>query len=320
VLGDTPPAGAAGISNVAKPTKVMAPTGFASTTLPAIDCSWLRDRGSNPDTFSMAKPLRQDSRLVVFPYDKNAIYPINTYYNRFTHFEFEAGESVLGVYLNDETEWEHRVSATGTDLFIRPKQHAVSGSVTVITARRRYEMDLLDVQGCDLPRYQRVSWFISEGIYEDREAIAKTLNPGRGNVVRSANEPVSAVATNAAAPSMPSASPLMVNLQKLNSNYAIEGDQELAPEQVMDDGTRTWFKFKSTSRRPALFLVNPDGMAETIDYAVEGSYFVTARMFPHGILLKDGKSEVRIRNKASTCSWFDDKCKSVQVKNMVDGK
>jgi type IV secretory pathway VirB9-like protein len=225
------------------------------------------------------------------------------------------------VYLNDETEWQHVISKTQTDLFIRPKQHAVSGSATVITVRRRYEMDLLDVQGCDLPRYQRVSWFISEGIYENENAFA-TLNPGRGNLVRSGDEPSAAVLANVVAtPATPAASaiPMMVNIQKLNNNYTIEGDQELVPEQVMDDGTRTWFKFQSTARRPALFGVNPDGMAETVDYAVQGSYFVAARIFSHGILLKDGKSEVRIRNKASACGWFDDKCKSVQVKNMVDG-
>lgn len=312
-------------------------------TAPTLDCAWLSERGSNPEVSTLAKPLRQDSRLVVFPYDKNAIYPIYTNYNRFTHFEFEQGESILGVYLNDETEWEFRVSATGYDLFIRPRQRAVSGSVTVISSRRRYEMDLMDVQGCALPRYQRVSWFISEGVYEDRDAIAK-LNTSRGNHVRGAQElgesaplptgqalrdaaPLS-VASPSNVTSLPTSLPISpltspstgaafaVNLQNLNSNYVIEGDAELAPEQVMDDGTRTWFKFRAAARRPALFLVNPDGMAETVEYATQGSYFVAARVFPHGILLKDGKQEVRIRNKASTCGWFDAQCKSVAVKNI----
>ena len=313
------------------PARLNASTsGSSIPTIPTLDCAWLSERGSNPDVASLAKPLRQDSRLVVFPYDKNAIYPIYTSYNRFTHFEFEQGESILGVYLNDETEWESRVSATGYDLFIRPRQRAVSGSVTVIRSRRRYEMDLMDVQGCALPRYQRVSWFISEGVYEDRDAIARH-NASRSNLVRSAQEsgesvPLTSQAVRDAAlpgavspsnvTSATASTALVVNLQNLNSNYVIEGDAELAPEQVMDDGTRTWFKFRAAARRPALFLVNPDGMAETVEYATQGSYFVAARVFPHGILLKDGKQEVRIRNKASTCSWFDAQCKSVAVKNI----
>ena len=295
---------------------------------PTLDCTWLSERGANLDIATLARPLRQDSRLIVFPYDKNAIYPIYTNYNRFTHFEFEQGESILGVYLNDETEWEKLVSATGSDLFIRPRQRAVTGSVTVITSRRRYEMDLQDVQGCALPRYQRVSWFISDGVYEDRDAIAKLQ--GRGNTVRGLEDPGESTTpptghvtrdltpnTNAGAPIEVSA-PFVVNLQKLNINYVIEGDAELSPEQVMDDGTRSWFKCRTTAaRRPALFLVNPDGLAETVEYATQGSYFVAARIFPHGILLKDGKQEVRIRNKASSCVWFDTQCKSMPIKNVT---
>jgi hypothetical protein len=80
----TAPTAAPSSPGGAKPARVMAPTasmGLAPVKAPAIDCSWLRDRGSNPETFSMAKPLRQDSRLVVFPYSKDAIYPINATYS-----------------------------------------------------------------------------------------------------------------------------------------------------------------------------------------------------------------------------------------------
>ena len=60
-----------------------------------LSCAAVRERGRSSDSAIIAKPLPHDSRLVIFPYDKNALFPINTIFNRFTHFEFESGEKIL---------------------------------------------------------------------------------------------------------------------------------------------------------------------------------------------------------------------------------
>ena len=113
---------------------------------------------------------------------------------------------------------------------------------------------------------------------------------------------------------------MQVNLDGMNADYVIEGDKELSPIMVLDDGKRTWLKFSaSLALRPALFAVSPEGNAETVEYTPRGAYFVVPKVFSHGILLKLGKREVKIRNKSSNCGWFNSACSKVSASNMVGG-
>ncbi len=282
----------------------------------SVNCASLREKGNTGATALTPKSMPQDSRLVVYAYDRNALYPANAFFNRYTHFEFEAGETVVGSYINDDTEWEMKVSGTGRDVLIRPKVRGASGSMTTITDRRRYQIELFDVSVCTSElRYQRVSWTYLDGTYENQDLIAKA-GQGRAHGMGSAN-----VASLPPLPGMAEALPMgdmpLVKLDALNTEYTIEGDPELMPVSVMDDGQRTMLKFQSAmTLRPALFAVTTDGKAETVEYVPKGSYFLVSRVFTHGALLRLGKQEVKIRNKASPCGWFDTACKRMSVSNM----
>lgn len=154
----------------------------AKAKVDAVDvCAMLREKGANPQATITARPLPYDSRLVVFPYSHNALYPVYTAFNRQTHFEFEAGEKIKGSYVFDETEFEQKVSVTEQDVFIRPRVRGATGSMTVITNKRRYQIELLDVSNCPMEsRYQRVSWQISEGAYETRSPERLPPESGQG--------------------------------------------------------------------------------------------------------------------------------------------
>lgn len=280
----------------------------------------LRERGANIGTSIVAKPLPHDSRLVIFPYDKNALFPIHTVFNRFTHFEFESGEKILASFINDETEWEQKVAGTGSDILVRPRVRGAIGSMTTITDRRRYQIDLLDVSGCPSEsRYQRVSWQMSDsGFYEDTDGLA-TLR-AKGGMTQGLPNPASSATTISSATSEGNADPMTISLTGMNANYLIEGDEELSPTMVLDDGKRTWLKFKDgLALRPALFSVTAEGNAETVEYTPHGSYFIVSKVFTHGILLKLGKREVKIRNKTSSnCGWFSTSC-GVNANNVFGG-
>ena len=281
-----------------------------------LTCAALRERGRSSDSAIIAKPLPHDSRLVIFPYDKNALFPINTIFNRFTHFEFESGEKILASYINDDTEWEQKVAATGSDILVRPRIRGAIGSMTTITDRRRYQIDLLDVSGCpNESRYQRVSWQISDaGFYEDKDAISRL---GRGMTQGLPATTAELVATKSAFEDS-ERDTMQVNLEGMNSEYVIEGDRELSPIMVLDDGKRTWLKFSANlALRPALFSVTSDGNAETVEYVPRGTYFIVPKVFSHGILLKLGKREVKIRNKISNCGWFNSACSNVSATNFL---
>jgi type IV secretory pathway VirB9-like protein len=275
----------------------------------------------------VARSMPADPRLVVFPYDRNALYSVNAYFGLYTHLEFDEGEEIVGAYVNDETEFEMKVARTGHDVMIRPRNRGAVGSLTIITDRRRYEFDLLDVSGCaeasePVQRYQRVSFTYLDGVYEPSRT-------GRGS---SPNSELGA--RQGALPSMRTNSDIgeqatagtaaaewQVRLDQLNTNYNIEGAAEISPVSVMDDGRRTIIKFANRmDLRPVLFAVAKDGNAEVVEYIASESTFKINRVFTHGALLKLGALEVKIRNRASACGWFDSACRSVRATNIGGGQ
>jgi len=285
----------------------------------AVDvCALLREKGANPQATITARPLPYDSRLVVFPYSHNALYPVYTAFNRQTHFEFEPGEKIKGSYVFDETEFEQKVSITEQDIFIRPRVRGATGSMTVITNKRRYQIELLDVSNCPLEsRYQRVSWQISEGAYEARaERLPQESGQGADFVSVGANNAApSGSATGVRPPQREN--PDLVDLSRLNLEYAIEGASDIRPSRVFDDGQRTWIQYSRTIKlRPALFAINTEGQGEPVEYVPKEDAFFVNRVFTHGALLKLGTQEVRILNKSKRCGLFDAACKQVTPKNI----
>lgn len=257
----------------------------------------------------VAKPSPYSSKLVIFPYHKDAIYPVNTFFNRFTHFEFETGERLIGVFVSDETEFERHVAVTGRDAMIRPRVRGVSGAATIITDRRRYQIELRDVSVCpNENQYQRVSWMVDQGIYEDASAIgtAPSTTVSKSNQIsEKTTEPI---ASNG----------LGIKLDKLSTDYTIEGSDEIKPIMVMDDGERTYLKFAdSMTLRPAMFAVSKEGEPQIVEYAAQNAYFISAQIFTHGILLKHDKSEVRILSKKSKCGFWNASCKTVNTSQFL---
>lgn len=271
-------------------------------------CNDIKGRTS-PSNAIIAKPSPYNSKLVVFPYNKDAIYPINVFFNRYTHFEFEQGEKLIGLYVSDETEFERHVSVTGRDAMIRPRVRAVSGAATIITDRRRYQIELRDVSVCPQEnQYQRVSWAVDSGIYEDGRELPISRLPQQPTEEKKVE-----VESESA-----QAQPFSINLSKLNTDYTIEGSDDIKPIMVMDDGVRTYLKFsEAVNVRPAMFAISQSGEPMVVEYAPTKSYLIAARIFEHGILLKLNKSEVRILSRRNKCGFLDFNCKRVNTSQIL---
>jgi type IV secretory pathway VirB9-like protein len=281
-----------------------------------------------------ARPSPLDNRLVVFPYSASGLYTIHTHHNLHTHIELDVGERLVASYLNDETLYEQKaVEATLRDLFIRPLVKGAVGGLTIITDKRRYQVELYDVSSCPrLTRYQRVSWQLPNGLWSAPGLSASAVDaagqaaagqsqhdigglpaalPGHGAQASASNSLAADHTDVRVAPSR-------VDVSRLNLEYEITGDAEIRPLRVFDDGTRTIIQFPDNmGLRPAIFVVNSEGQGEPVEYVPRGNSFELARTFDHGLLLKLGKLESRVRNVAkSRCSWFDKACKSVAITNV----
>ena len=291
-------------------------------------CQQLAARNADQRTLA-ARPSPLDNRLVVFPWAATGLYTLHTHHNLHTHIELDPGEKIIASYLNDETLYQQTaVESTLRDLFIRPLVKGAVGGLTVITDKRRYQIELYEVSACpNLTRYQRVSWHQPTGLWSAPGA------PGGASAAPSIHqgpEGVSPVAPNAPGASGDQTAaiaadqldlrvaPSRVDVSQLNLEYEITGDAQIRPLRVFDDGRRTFIQFPDNmGLRPAVFVVAHDGQGEPVEYIPKGNTFELARTFDHGLLLKLGKLEARVRNLAkSRCGWFNKACKGVSITNV----
>jgi len=259
----------------------------------------------------VASVASASTRLVVFTYDGNLTYKILAKDQLFTHLELRPGEKVQGFYLSDTNRWKHHVSGDRERLFVKPTLPGLFTSGTLVTNRRAYELVFSSGPATgDAPWYQRVRWSIADegrvpyeeatGVYEGgllADSSAKHVGKDMGVERRLG----SLLSTFGGADSVSSGAPL-VQPDKLNFGYAIEGDAEFRPKAVFDDGKFTWVQITGSQSLPALFELHENGSAEVVNYVVHGDYILVSRLM-NGILLKLGAKEVRVVRKPS-CHGF----------------
>ena len=80
-----------------------------------------------------------DSRVRAAPYDSEQVYRVRGFVGYQIDFEFEAGETFVGLGAGDM----EGLSYFGQDnhLFLKPKAAKVATNLTVLTNRRRYQID-----------------------------------------------------------------------------------------------------------------------------------------------------------------------------------
>lgn len=255
-----------------------------------------------------------DTRLAVYAWNPDQVFPVLARAGMYTVLAFEEGERVQGVYLSDTARWQYHVAGDKRHVFIRPFAGVAAGSFnsgTVITDRRVYQL-VLENRSENERWHQRVSWYIPGAAFDELEAAQQArdvagagLRQGRG-----APSATPGVAAEAAEPS-----PTSVDLARSSFDYKIEGEAEFRPSAVLDDGRFTWFKLpKGAQVSPALFALDAKGETEIASYVpVEGDWFKATRTAP-GWLLKLGSEEVRIeargrkvafpsRARASSSFW-----------------
>jgi type IV secretion system protein VirB9 len=225
-----------------------------------------------------------DTRLAVYSWNPDQVFPVLARAGMYTVLAFESGERVQGLYLSDNAKWQSHVAGDKRHVFIRPFAETATGtfnSGTVITDRRVYQL-VLESRGEKERWHQRVSWYIPGAAFDELEA-AQTAREGR------------AASPTAAAIEADADSPTRVDIAKSSFDYEIDGEVEFRPVSVFDDGRFTWFRMPAASQvSPALFAVNAKGDSELAAYVPIEGWFKATRTAP-GWLLKIGDEEVRVR-------------------------
>ncbi|MFP3562924.1 TrbG/VirB9 family P-type conjugative transfer protein [Paraburkholderia sp. SIMBA_030] len=263
-------------------------------------------------------PATDDSSLVVYDYDPDYLYPVLVRTSEETHLVFGPDEEVVGVYLSDTGKrWLEHTALTKRDVFIEARLPGLDNAATVITSRRRYELDLRSSD--DGTVYHRVSWH-----YLDTETQTTAGQVSPFGVEYPGNVPVADTAgqkdgsVQAGSPAPGDARPVgpRIALDHANFDYRVEGNAPFAPVTVFDDGRFTYLQFPHHAELPAILLMDDRGQAEIASFIpLGGDFFEVQQIAPYGLLLRRGKEEVKVFNgRGNGCGLFG--CDSARMKNI----
>ncbi|WP_395065471.1 TrbG/VirB9 family P-type conjugative transfer protein [Paraburkholderia silvatlantica] len=263
-------------------------------------------------------PAPDDASLVVYDYDPDYRYPVLVRTNEETHLVFGTDEEVVGVYLSDTGKrWLEHTALTKRDVFIEARLPALDNAATIITTRRRYELDLRSSD--NNAAYQRVSWHYLD---TDAQMTAGLVSPFGieypGNVPNANSGAQTDINAQTGSPTAGNvrAPVSRITLDHANFDYRVEGSAPFAPVTVFDDGRFTYLQFPHHVELPAILVMDEKRQAEIASFIPLGNdFFEVQQITTYGLLLRRGKEEVRIFNgHGHGCGLFG--CDSSRMKNI----
>lgn len=279
-------------------------------------------RTSSRDHINGPYPAPDDPSLVVYDYDPDYLYRVLVRTNQETHLVFGADEEVIGVYLSDTGKrWLDHTALTKRDVFIEARLPGLDNAATIITSRRRYELDLRSSDDGEV--YHRVSWH-----YFDSDAQITAGQSSPFGVEYPANAPSPGASGQADANTLDGSLALVapsrsggprIDLNHANFDYRVDGSAPFAPVIVFDDGRFTYLQFPHRAELPAILMMDEKGEAEIASFVPLGNdFYEVQQTVPYGLLLKRGKQEVKVfTGRGNGCGLFG--CDAAHMKN-IDAK
>lgn len=170
-----------------------------------------------------------DQRIRYVRYDADEVVSLDTAVGVAVHIVLEKGEKYVAHAFGDGKAWDFRVKEQ--HCFLKATAPQAEGNLTIVTDRRSYHFALKLASGGTPPTYEVVFEYPSSRAQRAKE---DELAEAWGKA------------------------PAKVNLQ-----YSMSGDLDIAPVNAWDNGEFTYFKFPGQRDIPAIYMVDVDG-AESI--------------------------------------------------------
>jgi type IV secretion system protein VirB9 len=221
---------------------------------------------SSSEPFAEMVPTRGlvDSRIRAAPYDSEQVYRVRGLVGYQIDFEFEPGESFIGLGAGDI----EGLSYFGQDnhLFLKPKAPKVATNLTVLTNRRRYQIDYSAVP-------QRADPVDLDVIF----AVRFVYPPS-----------VSQTAAEQAAKRIDTALGEAAAKRPRNIDYWYCGSPSLKPTAASDDGVHTRLRFAANADLPAIFVRDADGTESLLNFSMDAGDVIVHRV-AHQFVLRRGR-------------------------------
>jgi type IV secretion system protein VirB9 len=238
----------------------------------------------------------KDSRIRIATYDSDQVYRLYGMVGYQIDIEFEAGESFIGLGAGDV----EGLSFFGQEnhLFLKPKAAKVATNMTILTNRRRYQIDYSASGDRDIQ--------VSRRFYAVR--FLYPVVPSQRAAEEAARHIDSALDSASAT-------------RPQNFNYWYCGAPSLRPTAASDDGVHTRVRFAPNEELPAVFVRNADGSDSLLNFSMdEGDVIIhrVARQF----VLRRGKLSGCIVNRGYSGSGLrlDSGTVAPEVEREVPGK
>ncbi len=228
-----------------------------------------------------------------------------------TDLAFEKGESILSVQLGDSVRWniESAISGSANDsvehLIVKPLEAGLKTSMLITTDRRTYHIRLKSTEADFMPAvvfsYPNSLKLPSKKHYGDDSYLQYTSNYDSNEDHNDYSETNSSLKNYSSVqnvsyeensrPALNVAATYNDSTQRRNYNYSVDGDSKIIPQNVYDDGKRTFIVMNNpinSSYLPVLqeissesFLFFGEDKTNTINFTYFDNTFVVDGIYSH---------------------------------------
>lgn len=237
-----------------------------------------------------------------------------------TDLAFEKGESILSVQLGDSVRWniESAISGSANDsvehLIVKPLEAGLKTSMLITTDRRTYHIRLKSTEADFMPAvvfsYPNSLKLPSKKHYGDDSYLQYTSNYVSNEDHNDNSETNSSLKNYSSVqnvsyegnsrPALNVAATYNDSTQRRNYNYSVDGDSKIIPQNVYDDGKRTFIVMNNpinSSYLPVLqeissesFLFFGEDKTNTINFTYFDNTFVVDGIYSHlRLISKNGE-------------------------------
>lgn len=239
-----------------------------------------------------------------------------------TDLAFEKGESILSVQLGDSVRWniESAISGSANDsvehLIVKPLEAGLKTSMLITTDRRTYHIRLKSTEADFMPAvvfsYPNSLKLPSKKHYGDDSYLQYTSNYDSNEDHNDYSETNSSLKNHSSVqnvsyegnsrPALNVAATYNDCTQRRNYNYSVDGDSKIIPQNVYDDGKRTFIVMNNpinSSYLPVLqeissesFLFFGEDKTNTINFTYFDNTFVVDGIYSHlRLISKNGEEK-----------------------------
>lgn len=239
-----------------------------------------------------------------------------------TDLAFEKGESILSVQLGDSVRWniESAISGSANDsvehLIVKPLEAGIKTSMLITTDRRTYHIRLKSTEADFMPAvvfsYPNSLKLPSKKHYGDDSYLQYTSNYVSNEDHNDNSETNSSLKNYSSVqnvsyegnsrPALNVAATYNDSTQRRNYNYSVDGDSKIIPQNVYDDGKRTFIVMNNpinSSYLPVLqeissesFLFFGEDKTNTINFTYFDNTFVVDGIYSHlRLISKNGEEK-----------------------------